>query len=223
MRRDTTILLTTCVFAVLAGAQPAARADEVEGEAVDITTPPTATPSEEMAPPPDYTREGWYLQAQGFYAFEAFRDFPADNDAGFNVLFGWRGWEMFGGDFEFEFVNRFPSSPGTTRDIRTYVLAATVRVWPLARLFASDSLANRIQPYVKAGPGYQWVEERAGQDSNRDRGDFSPRFGAGIDWYATENIVLTTGASYQLGISRVDNFRYYTVGGGLQYRFGGSR
>ena len=128
---------------------------------------------------------------------------------------------MFGGDFEFEFVSSFPGETSLDPDFRAYAIAASVRVYPLARLFAPDSWGNRVQPYVKAGPGWQWIDERG--DSGDDRGDFSPRFGGGIDFYVTNNVVVTIGATYQHPIGRVDNFNYITAGGGFQYRFGSPR
>ena len=172
-------------------------------------------------PPPDFTRDGWYLQAQGVYAFEYFDDFDVGDDAGFNVLGGWRGGRNFAGEVEFEFINRFPGG-SSDPDFRVYDIALLFRVYPLARLFEPSSIFNRFQPYVKAGPAWQWVERRAGGRPNRDRGDFAARFGGGIDFYVTQNWVLTAGANYMLPVSDISQFDYLSVGGGIQYRFGGS-
>lgn len=171
-------------------------------------------------PPPDYTREGWYLQAQGLYAFENFDDFDVGDDAGFNVAGGWRGWEMFAGEFEFEFVNRFPGKD-TTPDFRTYNASLLLKLYPLARVFESDSVFNRFQPWLKAGPGWMWVERRGGGQSHRDRGDFAGRFGAGMDLYLTQHWVVVLSANYELPTSDVSQFPYLSAGGGIQYRFGG--
>ncbi len=221
MRRDTTILLTACALvAALLAVPPAAHADEPEGTPVVITEPEAAPVVEERRV--DFTRDGFFIQAQGVRAWELFSGFDNDDDAGLNVALGWRGFEMFGGDFEFEWINRFESEgPPGTADIRTYTIALMFRVYPLARLFAPDSWFNRVQPYVRAGPGWQWVDQRGG--GGDDRGDFSPRFGGGFDVYITENVVVTMGANYHHPIGRVDNFTYITAGGGFQYRFGKSK
>lgn len=171
-------------------------------------------------PPPDYTREGWYLQAQGVYAIPYFQDFDPGNDAGFNVAGGWRGWEMFAGEFEFEWINRFPG-PSDEPDFRTYDVALMFKLYPLARLFDASSTANRFQPWLKAGPGWQYVERRGGGQPNRDRGDFAGRVGMGIDIYLTPHWVLVGSGTYQLPTSDTDRYQYLAAGGGFQYRFGG--
>ena len=171
-------------------------------------------------PPPDYTRNGWYLQAQGVFAWQNFQDFETGDDAGFNVLGGWRGWQLFAGELEFEWTNRFQGKGGDP-DFRIYDIALLFKVYPLARLFDPSSIGNRFQPWLKTGPGWQWVERRGGGLPNRDRGGFAGRVGGGMDFYVTENWVLVTSANYQLPSSDVDRFQYLTVGGGIQYRFGG--
>jgi opacity protein-like surface antigen len=184
-----------------------------------LLAPPVCLAQDEEEEGADYTREGWYLQAQGLYAFQNFHDFDVDDDAGFNVTAGWRGWEMFAGEFEFEFVNRFPGQD-TDPDFRVYDASLLLKLYPLARVFEPDSVFNRFQPWLKAGPGWMWVERRGGGQSHRDRGDFAGRFGAGMDLYLTQHLVVVLSANYELPTSDVSQFPYLSAAGGIQYRFG---
>jgi opacity protein-like surface antigen len=45
------------------------------------------------------------------------------------------------------------------------------------------------------------------------------RFGGGLDFYITENIVATAEGSYLMPTGSLDNLDYYQFGLGLQYRF----
>jgi hypothetical protein len=208
-----------------------ARADEPGEGTVNI--PPeepessAAEPAEEEeAPEVDYTRDGWYAQAQGVYGLENF-DLPsgesADDGTGFNLLAGYRMGRNFAGEVEFEFMNQFGLKDQTpdSFDFRTWWLGMNFRVYPLARLFAPDSWGNRVQPYLKAGAGWQWGQTIYVLGKNWHDGSFAARFGGGLDFYVTDHIVLTAGAAYQYITGDVNNYRYISLGGGIQYRFSG--
>jgi opacity protein-like surface antigen len=49
--------------------------------------------------------------------------------------------------------------------------------------------------------------------------DFALRFGGGVDFYLTENILVSAEASYLMPTGKLDNLDYYSLGLGLQYRF----
>jgi len=214
--------------AVLAPARYA-RADEPGEGTVTVPpeeeeTPKAAAEEEEEPSEVDYTRDGWYLQGQGVYGLEHF-DLPTGEDAdyglGFNVLAGYRMGRNFAGEAEFEFMNAFGlDNPVQGHfDLRTWWLGMNFRVYPLARLFAPDSWGNRIQPYVKAGAGWQWAEIKDVPGPDFSDGGFAARFGGGLDFYVTDHIVLTTGGAYQYPTGDVNNYRYFSLGAGIQYRF----
>ena len=81
----------------------------------------------------------------------------------------------------------------------------------MARLFAPDSWGNRVQPYLKAGAGWQWAQSLGIQGSDWHHGGFGGRFGGGIDFYLTQHIVLTGGAMYQLLTGPVNHYDYISA------------
>jgi hypothetical protein len=49
--------------------------------------------------------------------------------------------------------------------------------------------------------------------------DFVFRFGAGIDLYATRNVVVSIGGNYMLPVGTLVRLDLYTIGGGVEFRF----
>ena len=182
-----------------------------------------------VAAPPataqDYVRDGWYAGARGVYAMEAFDiDASVDDDFGFNLFAGYRMFQGFASDFEFEYVDALsargdPSGPNF--DVRTFDLAWNFRVYPLAWAFEPSSVFQRVQPYLSAGPSIQWVQLQRLPGGDRDEGNFAGRLGGGLDFYLTENVALSADAIYTIGTGDVSDFPYLSIGWGLSYRFGG--
>ncbi len=48
---------------------------------------------------------------------------------------------------------------------------------------------------------------------------YATRFGAGIDYYVSENWALTVEGVFVLPVGSLDDTNLGTVGGGVQYRF----
>lgn len=173
-------------------------------------------------PPPshDFTRDGGYVQAQGLYAMEDFKNnpFKADDSWGFNVGVGYRVAQLFAVEFEIEWVHRYDLklAGNTVGDIKTLNIGIPFRLYPLARLFDPGGLANRFQPFIKLAPAWQWVDTSVLND-----GGFVGRMGGGLDIYLTDNVVLTTSAIYNWPTGDIADLNYLSFGGGLQYRFGG--
>jgi opacity protein-like surface antigen len=82
---------------------------------------------------------------------------------------------------------------------------------------------GRIQPFGLLGAGIMMEEfgvEYDGVNDDEHHTDFAMRFGGGIDYYATENVVLTIKGSYLLTFGAVSDRDYVSVGMlGLSYRF----
>ena len=172
----------------------------------------------------DYVREGWYVGARGVYAVENF-DLRADvdDDFGFNFFAGYRMFKGLASDFEFEYVDALPARAepaGPNYDVRTFDLAWNFRVYPLAWVFEPDSVFQRVQPYLSAGPSLQWVQLQRLPGGDRDEGNFAGRLGGGLDVYLTEALALTADAIYTIGTGDVSDYPYLSVGWGLLYRFG---
>jgi opacity protein-like surface antigen len=106
-------------------------------------------------------------------------------------------------------------------------------------------LTGRYQPFVLAGVGFMRMESKtrdvtpnadarteacprtpanpdppcwAAQQSDRTV-SVAMRLGGGLDYYLTENIVVSAEASYLMPTGKLDNLDYYSFGLGLQYRF----
>jgi hypothetical protein len=171
----------------------------------------------------DYVRDGWYGGVRGFYALPDFDAEGKTEDAGgFAAYFGWRAWKMFGADLEFERVGNFHVSGkgAPSYDVRTFNFGLNLRAYPLGRLLDAASPLQRAQPYLSAGIANQWVKIDGNPGNERHEGDAAGRFGGGLDVYLTESLVLTADARYMLGFGEVSDERYWTFGGGLQWRFG---
>ena len=84
-------------------------------------------------------------------------------------------------------------------------------------------MTGQIQPFALLGAGMMWeefgVEYNGSNDDEHSKG-FAMRFGGGVDYYATDNVVLTLKASYVLTFGPVSDRDYFSGGLlGLTYRF----
>ncbi len=103
-------------------------------------------------------------------------------------------------------------------------------------------MTGRYQPFVLAGLGFMRMESKARdvtpnadattevcqpaltdpchapQASDR-RVEIAMRFGGGLDFYLTENVVFSAEGSYLMPTGKLDGLDYYTFSLGLQYRF----
>ncbi len=226
IQRALLVLLSTFALSVgaLATLPVRAAADEPSGEPVEFEPLPAET-----APPPaqhDFTRDGWYVQAQGIYALENFgktgkystMGLDVDNTFGFNVEAGYRMAQLFALGAEFEWTDAFQS--GGALRIGTYSIGIPFRLYPLARLFDPGAIANRFQPFIKLAPTWQWAERDINGEQDDGKGGFVGRMGGGLDVYLTDNFVFVTSALYNWPTGNIDSLGYWSFGAGLQYRFG---
>ena len=91
-------------------------------------------------------------------------------------------------------------------------------------------LTGRYQPFVLLGMGFMRMESKsrdttggtipgnAAQQSDRTV-KFALRYGAGLDFYLTEHVVVSAEGSYLMPTGKLDGLDYYTFGLGVQYRF----
>jgi opacity protein-like surface antigen len=91
-------------------------------------------------------------------------------------------------------------------------------------------LTGRYQPFVLLGVGFMrmeskaydisggTIEGRAPQVSERTV-NVALRYGAGLDFYLTKNVVVSAEGSYLMPTGKLDGLDYYQFGVGLQYRF----
>ncbi len=82
-------------------------------------------------------------------------------------------------------------------------------------------LTGRIQPFLLAGAGLMHfeVKDKLGLGLSAKDEDFAARFGAGIDFYLTPNIVAVAEGGYVLPTGELDGLDHVVWSIGLQYRF----
>jgi len=196
-----------------------------------------------------YDREGAYVGVGFSYGFENFGlsktedaasdiigarvELGADDSPGFDIRGGYRLHPNFAIEGEIQYFTGFDlnidnmSTRGETINLNEkFGSIDTLAVTVNAKGYV---LTGRVQPYGLFGIGLaraNFDPEIEGVDSQDDN-QFAVRFGAGVDFYATENIVINAEAGYLLPTS---DYKFGEgdpgLGGdiipltiGLQYRF----
>jgi opacity protein-like surface antigen len=151
----------------------------------------------------DLARSGPYL---GLGATIATPTGHSRTGAGINVQVGYRFLAHLAAEFDAEWIGEFPN------DDRNTVRAGLNLKAPI--------VTGRFQPYVQAGLDMYGVDGH--EFSNTD---VAVPPGAGLDFYATEHVVLGAGFAYVIHTDWIDQSfdrgmgDYVAVGLGLQYRF----
>ena len=204
------------VLAVLANASMLffavpAWADEVPSAEVPV-------PSAEPEPEPEPVQHRWmdrslYVQAGFSYArlpdgnrFD--NGASGDYGLGFDLRAGFRltPWIAFEANFEW-LDGMDPGGNGGDN----WATTLNARAYPTTDLI----LEGRIQPYLLIGLGASSFR------SNRSREiGFAMRWGGGADFYVTEKIAITIGASYLWSMGTpVKDYNYISATAGAMYRF----
>ncbi len=167
----------------------------------------------------------------GIYTI-AFDDIE-DDAFGFAGRVGYRCHPRVSGELQFEWLETFQGELVETGaplndaprkfDLELESLVMTVN----AKGFL---LTGRYQPFALLGIGFMRMESKsrdvsggtlagfAAQQSDREV-EFALRFGAGLDFYLTENWVTTAEGSYVMPTGKLDGLDYYQFALGIQYRF----
>jgi opacity protein-like surface antigen len=178
----------------------------------------------------DYSRNGIYVGAgilgasyteiedeleDGLNALGYTVDIDMDPAFGFELYGGYRAHPNFAIEAEFEMV------PEADIDLSGLGTFAEVESWALTGNYKWFVLTGRIQPFVLVGIGvlHAKIEDTVGLGVSESESEFAARFGGGLDFYFTENIVGSAGVTYLLGTGDLDETDYVSFGGGIQYRF----
>jgi len=182
--------------------------------AMTVVWASTALAEEPAAP--NYARSGYYLGLAGTAAFENFHNTggnSVDDTVGLNARAGYRINETLATELEFEWAQdfQFDGSGGTSADIYSLTLNGKYYFLP-----------GRIQPLVVGGVGYAHADvSGGGVDASPD--DLTFRFGGGVDFYATEHIVLQLEATYfippKAWSMTMHDLQYTSLSWGAAYRF----
>ncbi len=168
--------------------------------------------------PSIYSRSGIYGGIGGLYAIEDFDNtgpLEFKNAPGFNFRVGYRLHPNIAVEAMGERVDAF--------DLEKFgPLTEEINTWTGTLNGKFFALTGRIQPYGLLGIGAMRAEAKAkagGASAELDETDLAFRYGAGMDSYITENWVFNLEMSYVRPTGDVDDLNYYSLGGGIQYRF----
>jgi opacity protein-like surface antigen len=187
-----------------------------------------------------YDRRGFYLGLSASYARENFNDSDVDDlrektgtikvlslenddDDVFGVMGrgGYRCHPYVSTELQFEWLDEFEGSGMMSDDggppesfrskLEPFVMTANVK---------GHLLTGRFQPFGLLGVGFMRLEAKGRAASFRETNvDVAMRFGGGLEFYATENVVVSAEASYLMPTGELNGLDYYSIGLGLQYRF----
>jgi opacity protein-like surface antigen len=159
-------------------------------------------------PDGDYDRNGFYVGGGATLGFDVFEEDveealhpAADVEPSFGAIaqLGYRIHPHFSAEAEFEWLDSF----NLTGNAKGYLLTGS------------------IQPFALVGVGAMKVKEKdtVGAGLSHSGTDLAMRFGAGVDLYLTQRLVMDLGVDYVIPTGDVKNFDYISVGFALQYRF----
>lgn len=159
----------------------------------------------------DPARSGPILGLGGIAAIENFSGLGQKVDTasgGFSAHVGYRFTPRFSADMRIEKYQEFDSPTGE------------VNGWSIGLNGRGYLLTGAFQPFLMGGINYMDMETTNSAATNVNKTDDGPglRFGTGLDWYATSNIVVTADISYVLGLSQVNGYDMVVFGLGLFYR-----
>ena len=245
MRRAAAIGLAALVFVALpdsAHSDTAKTVVESAGAAalVGILCASIALNSDDEIDKDDFARRGWLVSVAGSYAFQVFEDdaemdyrkelgpdvnLAVDNSFGFNARVGYRCNARLSAEVEVEWLKGFGSDltePGFDQlakvDFEPVVVTTNVKAY---------ALTGRYQPFLLLGAGAMTAQTKVRNPvglaftsvRNESENDFVMRFGGGIDFYATEQVVVSLEADYVRPLGKLDALDYVAISWGIQYRF----
>lgn len=173
-----------------------------------------------------YSRKGFYLTAQGYYALEFFDDdHVADRTSGGNVhfkdfpgasgSFGWRFHPRFSAEIQGDWIRPATVELGSADvgNVEGTIFTLNGKVY---------ALTGRIQPYGLVGIGGGWInlQDTATQVSfSKEGGGFAARFGAGSDFYLSHAFGLTVGTDFVLPTGAIGDYPHLRFLSGFFLRF----
>jgi opacity protein-like surface antigen len=210
-----------CALACLPVASVRA-AESDDEQATEAAAEPEAAAAEEpadeadSADAPEYDRDGWYAGLGGGAALELFKDGSAGDSGIAQLRAGYHFLRFAALEFQLEYTPKFKGKSGDYQGVNT----ATWAAWVNAKGYPTAPWTGRFQPFGMVGIAWMW-ERLTGSaiSGSQEHGDFAARFGGGIDFYVTENIMVTAESAWVLPTGRLNQLNQVQIGGALQYRF----
>jgi opacity protein-like surface antigen len=127
---------------------------------------------------------------------------------------GYRFHRHFATELQAEYLFGFDLKVDGVKPVTYEILTATAN----AKLFLA---AKDIQPYALVGLGYLYASanDNSGLDVSVDEHGPAFRSGGGLDFYFSDNTLVSLEATYVLPFEKVEDLDYLTIGLGFQYRF----
>jgi hypothetical protein len=134
-----------------------------------------------------------------------------DNSAAYGLHVGYRFNKWISEDLEVQRYQEFDSTPNTPGEVNGWAMGLNTKVYVLH---------GHFQPFVLAGINLLDMETTNSASANAKKTDDGPamRFGAGIDYYLTNKVVLTGDVGYMLGFGEVDGYDMLVMSLGFLYR-----
>lgn len=221
LRRLCAVLASTVVGLALVGAvAPLARADEAaSGDAAKAgeEEPAEEEPAEEEETDElAYDRDGWYAGIGAGYVIENFQGGSA-NDTGFvNIRGGYRFLQYGAAEVQLEYTPKFNGQSGRYAGTNTGLFGT----WANFKGYPTAPWTGPVQPYAMIGIGWWWARHWGSAVSGVEHdGDFVSRFGGGVDFYFTRNVVVTLEGAYVVPTGDLRRLDQVQIGGVFQYRF----
>jgi len=172
---------------------------------------------------------GWYVTAQGLYAFENFQSLgglQGDNGLGFKGRVGYRFMDMLAAEGEIEWVNlglKIPAGTGLAigggtplADVTYHTFTVNMRVYPPSEV---QIFEGKLEPFLLGGVGFANADI-SGQNIQGDSATrFAGRGGAGLVYHVTDHISVIGDAEYVASTNELQNLGYLSVGWGVELTF----
>ncbi len=161
-------------------------------------------------------RSGAYLGGAFFYAAENFEDrIIVKSSTGGAGFVGYRFGEFFAAEIRYEGFEGF--------DLKARNGRGEIDGWALTAIAKAYPFVGPVQPFLGFGVGGVRFEQRnVFNDGSRSRADDSSaafRFGAGLDVWLNESIVLNGEAAYLFPVDDESDLETTILSIGLSYRF----
>jgi opacity protein-like surface antigen len=164
---------------------------------------------------------GFYFGGGGSYAWEnfdtdVFEDFginvDIDDSWGLNAFAGYRIMRYLAVEGNFNWYDDF--------DAQALDVDFQIKIWTLMLdLKGMYPVYNdRLVPYLRLGGGYMDAEAEIGSNSEKEE-DFGINLGAGIDYFATDQVSIGLDGKYVWGTGDLDELEYFVGTLNVAYHF----
>jgi len=177
---------------------------------------------------PGAERIGWYVAAQGLYAFENFKVSPLEgkNALGFKGRVGYRFLPMLAAEGEIEWAEfdlDIPAGVGAVigggqkvAEVQYHTFTANLRAYPPPDI---NILDGRLEPFILGGVGFANANVSGTGISGDSATRFAARGGAGLEFHVTDHVSVVGDAEYVASTNELKDLGYLSVGWGVQINF----